>query len=1702
MQKNKILYKLLAIILIFTLTFSNFALVTESFASSIVDSLFGQSDDTGHKNVKFDAYFGTENDESYSVISDVNNEELSINLKVNIENSGYLKDGEIKVLESVDGAGINYKIKDNLELSEMVQSIQDNTLKLRQINNSSEVNISLPIEYKNEEYVNDNNLSKDSKILFTGIYIDDDGEEIEVSKEVLLNVSWKDEREVKVESEVTKYIDFGTEDAKGVILQTLVKVDSSTDKNSLPVKESKINIQIPKINSSIPTKITVVANTTEGTNGKNIENLYFDENNWSIDEESSILTIITKNEKELVKVDEFKDEFLKDADKEIIEEERYYSKSGVDEFLITYTFENIEFSEEMEVLSNVEAILTTFSGVEKDEFKNIVTNKQEYDFKLLGQTGDIVSLNIENGTNDVSKAYTFVNYNSSNHYEVEYDSNTMINVSYKDIVEEMIIEDLENTYIDKSGDVIPTEDIYYKQISLSKENFDKILGEDGEIKLVDERGNIIAVINKEYKLDENGNYIVNFDEKYSKLKIITTAPIGEGSLVINNKKISKDVSINKELFKNVESIGTTVIAKAKYSYVDNLVEIGKNEIRTKLTDTTTKVNFVLDRDSISTLSENENVELRIELNNANDKSDVYGNSVFEISFPEYIEEFELTNANILYGEGLELISAEKLDRSIRIAIDGKQDGINSGVLTNGTNIVINANIKTNLFTPFKEDSFKLKYINNEASNYEDEGLAEAKFNYSAPTGLVTVNSISNYNNEGSKLTSVRQGLKRDVIDIYSESKVATMEIIVMNNNLNSVSKLSILGRIPFEGVKDISTGEELGTTINTKMINGIISDENNNTSCKIYYSENKEATNDLNNSSNGWVENPESLENMKSYLIIPEDENYEMKETEILRFTYEYEIPGDLNHNENIYGTFLAYYTNNSEVAVTDETSKPDLIGLTTGEGPELEVEISSDKESAKEAEELLVNVKIKNTGKEVVKDIVSNIPVPENTKYLSIDSSIENISVNNDDEKIIINLPELEENGMAQFTLKFEIEEVYEEKDISIKAVINAKDLGKELNSETKIIKLKTAELYVKEYLDGPMVVQKEGNQVDIRIDIKNLTDEEKENLVVTKTLPEGLKYVEAYSIAPKEGGINNIYYTEIEKKNDASFDESSNKITWNIEKIDSKQTKYIGVVAECENLKDGITKNEMLTSSIAKANDTDEYESVELELTVGKPSLDISQTTTTTDSYVKEGTNINYTFNIKNVGSLVAEDVTLVDEIPEGLTIRKISTEVDGTKEEQNVSLNNSAIVSANIAPESEVIVNVEAFATGLSGIQERTVTNFATVSALNIDEIKTNSITHIVEADPEISGTIDSQDTSSGYVSTTSSNNSNNNDIVKTYKLSGTAWLDSNRNGMRDVEEELLSGTTVRLVNSETGIIQKSITTDSKGTYTFSGIQNGNYLVLFEYDTSKYTVTSYKKEGVAQNVNSDAITTKIEQDGKTRNGAVTDVITIADGSISNIDIGFVLADKFDLKLDKTISKVTSQTKAGTNSDTYQNEKLAKTEIAAKYLTGSTVYVEYEITVSNVGDLAGYAKKIVDYIPNGMTFNSSLEANSNWYTGTDGNLYSSALSETMLTPGESKTIKLVLTKQMTEENTGIVNNLAEIYEDYNEYGVSDINSIPANKAQGENDLGAADLIIAVKTGESLIYVSVIITTIILGSIVIFISYDRLILRKRKGGV
>ena len=160
-----------------------------------------------------------------------------------------------------------------------------------------------------------------------------------------------------------------------------------------------------------------------------------------------------------------------------------------------------------------------------------------------------------------------------------------------------------------------------------------------------------------------------------------------------------------------------------------------------------------------------------------------------------------------------------------------------------------------------------------------------------------------------------------------------------------------------------------------------------------------------------------------------------------------------------------------------------------------------------------------------------------------------------------------------------------------------------------------------------------------------------------------------------------------------------------------------------------------------------------------------------------------------------------------------------------------------------------------------------------------------------------------------------------------------------------------------------------------------------------------------------------------------------------------------------------------------------------SGKNLNSSNVIVEYAITVKNEGEIDGYAKKIVDYLPKELEF--STELNSSWYKGNDGNLYTEILENKPISAGKSETIKLVLTKTMTETNTGIINNQAEIAEDYNKAGIADKDSTAGNKKQKEDDMSSADLIIGVQTGNTLIYFSIALT-ILLATITIAIAVHK----------
>ena len=297
-------------------------------------------------------------------------------------------------------------------------------------------------------------------------------------------------------------------------------------------------------------------------------------------------------------------------------------------------------------------------------------------------------------------------------------------------------------------------------------------------------------------------------------------------------------------------------------------------------------------------------------------------------------------------------------------------------------------------------------------------------------------------------------------------------------------------------------------------------------------------------------------------------------------------------------------------------------------------------------------------------------------------------------------------------------------------------------------------------------------------------------------------------------------------------------------------------------------------------------------------------------------------------------------------------------------------------------------------------------------------------------------------------------------ETITISGVAWIDENEDGKRDDEEKLYSNMDVLLYDySAQKLIYKDgvairATTNEKGEYEFTNIAKGEYIVVFLYDNTTYSLTEYQKQGVSSTKNSDAIEKNVLLEGKETIAGLTDTL-IAKSTLKNIDIGVIKNKSFDMELQKYINKITVQTKKGTKTYNYNNKKLAKVEINSKYLNGATVVLEYKMVVTNKGELAGKVGMIVDNIPEGLEFHSEL--NPNWYEK-DGKLYTIALSGEKIGAGESREVTIVFAKTMNSNNVGKIENIANIDMSSNDKAVEDSNK--------ENDTSKVEVIIGLTTG------------------------------------
>ena len=950
-------------------------------------------------------------------------------------------------------------------------------------------------------------------------------------------------------------------------------------------------------------------------------------------------------------------------------------------------------------------------------------------------------------------------------------------------------------------------------------------------------------------------------------------------------------------------------------------------------------------------------------------------------------------------------------------------------ISKGINVVINTDITLRKTAASTTKNATLKVTNAKAIQYENDGIATVPMNIYAPQGVVLLSSVANFSNDNTEIVSLPNKEQAGKIDIKSNAKNITMKATVVNNYGKDIKNPKILGRLPFQGNKK-TDGTELGSTVDTILTSGLTVSGVANNPYTVYYSENGDAAADLNNAANGWTQNITDASKIKSYLVVFND--YVMPQATSFDMAYNVQVPENLSHNENAFGTYTVYYEEDeNEQTIAKETIAP-TVGVSTGKGPELKAEIYTNVDSTASTEDVMeYKITVRNDGEVAAENAKVTVNLPDMVDYAEyIEEPMGNRYEARPDKRTLelsVGNLGVGESKEVSFTIMANKEGTFK-----LDFILSADNLEKSEQVSTAEVQVSQASFYI-EFTTPTQDNVGLGSQIEYYVNISNVTDKKIDDVVAAINLPDNVEYVEAFR--QEYGGDN-------QSTEDVKYDEKNRKVTFNVGDIEANAAAEYNFILRVKTTK----QEDVNMQVVVKGKDTSEQRSSIIIHSTGDNKLEITTGTDITEEYLQIGDVVTYTVKAKNVSSGVIKNVRIAATIPDNLKYLNTTYYIDDKEMFNGYLLENKV---------SEATLDLDAGQTFTFVV--RAAVNKMTDPSKEEEDAD-------VGIDVSGDGTEDYHDDIEKTIENDNVQNSN------TYRISGVVWFDENRNGTRDSGEQLLSGIPVTIVDAETGKAVKnsngneiSAITDDKGEYILSDLIQGQYIVKFNYDNSQYAITEYRKQGIDETINSDAINTT-ENNGV----AITDSLTITDTSMSNIDLGLTTKGIFDLSLNKTLTKIQLADGKTTKEVNFENKKLGKIEVDGKRINSTNLVIEYTMTITNNGNVAGYAKKIVDYLPSELEFSSNL--NEDWYSSGD-TVICTALENELINPGETKEVKLLLTKKMNENGTGTVTNKAEITETYNDQGLLD------EKSTEDDTNSSANVIIGIKTGGPVTYVVLTLT-------------------------
>ena len=1513
-----------------------------------------------------------------------------LSLLINVKKEGYFN-GEITLENS------NFTI-DTQQSNQYINKIEDSKIVLNQINAGTTAQVDLKIKPVNKEIFDAGLLSAVSKLNLNGKYMDSTQKDITIKASREVKLEYVDNNTVdNIESTTNiitnKIIKVSGEDKRVVQLE----VDLGLKENNYPIKEMKLQMKIPTINNKQPTIVKKIDfNTMTHWDYKYEESAVEIKFNNEPNEQNNILWKKEGNEKVVLTL--------------------IYDKDS--------TLDNITLQPEIKV--------TLYDG--KELSTNTVIDKTQ----LSDEKDAIIQTTASNSESSIYKGKLYSGIDRS------YEETTKIAVNLANAEDYIKVAEKATNYV--SDDEEASANVVYNKTTIKKEEFDKVLGENGKMTITNENGEVLATIDNTTPVDENQNIVIDYEGKEpSAIEVKTTAPIKEGDLELVHTKTIKE-NQNKDLIKKATELNTTI----ECGY--NTEITNKVESTIKLEESKTEARLEVNKETLSTVVDN-TVEMKAILKGNSEQYNLYKNPTIAFELPEEVEEIKVNSVDLIYDNELKVKNYEVTGRTLKVYLEGEQKNYKD-LSIEGTVIVVNANINVNKKSATKDSKITMIYQNNEETNSDSKEIRIV-----APKDVTAINSIKELNVE----TIGQEETKKVALARGSKTKQLETEIEIVNNNENAIENVKIIGTFPTKNKEN---------NMDIKLLEGITLEGIDG--AKIYYTEKEDATTDVKDSENAWTEEITDTSKVRKYLIdVPS-----LEAQSSIKGTYKVEIPELLEYNQSAKQGYTVQYTNS--LSKTEGEMKATTIELETGIGPKLETKLTptvsgsevASNSTVKNGEVIKYKIEVSNVGSEDLTNVTLQGDVPEGTTLVEPQENYEYTGASYykelTDKTYNAKIDKIRAGEVITGTYEVRVNAGVESGTKLLNTVqAQYGDVIKKSNESQLLTESGDIRVSVKRVTDRKVDLYESGTVRYFAI-IENLANSKSEDVIINTNKSDNIEPSRVVLLTGMKTGEN------------ANQDESINS-----EEIDYRDEMNIGSLGAGEvkvlsydmSIKKLDSTNKIGFSVIAKEGES-EYKSNRIEENINKVNVALNMTTNTQSQYVKAGDNIEYTITVKNNGTEGVSGLKIIDKIPSSLTVDSVTFDDETIEAYKDI---NDIEISCDIASQSESTIKIS---TTVKYSVDRTnagpITNVAYAEMLGKRVATTSEINHIIEANKENADTDKDED------------GKGNEDIANGSKMiTGVAWFDENANGQRDDSEKTLSNIKVHLLNTKTNNLVKDTkgnvleaTTNDNGVYVLNNIGSGKYIVVFEYNKTQYALTKYKAENVDESRNSDVMTNELSIENEKQQVASTDIIEINNENVSDINIGLIELKNFNFRLDKYISKILIQNSAGTTVKEYTDATVAKAELDGKKINGTTVIIEYEIKVTNIGEVDGYVRKIVDYMPSDLKFSSEL--NKDWYqTGTD--LYNTSLANEKITAGQSKSVKLTLTKAMTENNTGLINNTAEIAESYNELGIADSKSTPGNRVNGESDYGSADAILSLKTGGE-VYIAITIIAIIALGIPTFI--------------